>query len=171
MNTTSASLAHGEHEEMLRMPKTAPSGSHILQGTPPYAWSGGKAKSGQERPAQATAECWVGGYSQTSDEAAKVASLANYWACGSARLCGIFCKESISDMSGASYAGFLGKILRRLSEEKVWKNIQDIFPGLFQGIFYAKHVKSQFPQKPFFPVFLHLVLTFKYFKNSFPKNK
>ena len=128
---------------MLRMPKTAPSGSHILQGTPPYAWSGGKAKSGQERPAQATAECWVGGCSQTSEEDAEVASLANCWACGSARLCGIFCKESVSDMGGTFYAGFPEKILRRLSEEKVYKSIQDIFPGLSQSIFYAKYVKSQ----------------------------
>jgi len=80
-------------------------------------------------------------------------------------------QKNVSDMSGAFYAGFLGKILRKLSEEKVWKNIQGIFPGLSQSIFYAKHVKSQPPQNPFFPVFLHLVLTFKYFKNSFPKNK
>jgi hypothetical protein len=31
----------------------------------------------------------------------------------------------------AFYAGFLGQKLMKLSEEKVWKNIQGTSPGLF----------------------------------------
>ena len=48
LNTASASLAHGEHEEMLRVPKTAPSGSHILQGTPPMLGLGEKQNLGRK---------------------------------------------------------------------------------------------------------------------------
>ncbi len=76
------------------------------------------------------------------NEAAEAASLANYWAHGSARLCGIFWREVVGDIGRIFYAGFVGKKAEKIIRRKCLEKYSPYFSGIIPMHFLRKMRKK-----------------------------